>query len=43
MVKGFEATHHTVEGVANFVGAKIYAGIDLSVALLSVGFIVGIR
>ena len=43
MVKGFEATHHTVEGVANFVGTKIYAGIDLSVALLSVGFIVGIR
>ena len=43
MVKGFEATHHTVEGVANFLGTKIYAGIDLSVALLSVGYIVGIR
>ena len=43
MVKGFQATHHTVEGVANFIGTKIYAGIDLSVALLSVGYIVGIR
>ena len=43
MVKGFQATHHAVEGVANFLGTKIYAGIDLSVALLSVGYIVGIR
>ena len=43
MVKGFQATHHTVEGVVNFMGTKIYGGIDLSVALLSVGFIVGIR
>ena len=43
MVKGFQATHHKVEGAANFLGTKIYAGMDLSVALLSVGFIVGIR
>ena len=43
MVKGFKATHHTVEGVVDFMGTKIYGGIDLSVALLSVGFIVGIR
>ena len=43
MVKGFQATHHTVEGVVDFLGTKIYGGIDLSVALLSVGFIVGIR
>ena len=43
MVKGFQATHHTVEGVVDFMGTKIYGGIDLSVALLSVGFIVGIR
>ena len=43
MVKGFKATHHTVEGVFDFMGTKLYGGIDLSVALLSVGFIVGIR
>ncbi len=43
VVKGFQATHHTVEGVVDFIGTKFYAGIDLSVALLSVGFIVGIR
>ena len=43
MVKGFEITHHTVEGAATFVSTRIYAGMDLSIALLSVGFIVGIR
>ena len=43
MVKGFEVTHHTVEGAIEFAATRLYAGIDLSIALLSVGFIVGIR
>ena len=43
VVKGFQATHHTVESAFTFLGTKIYAGMDLSIALLSVGFIVGIR
>ena len=43
MVKGFEITHHTVEGAVSFISTRLYAGMDLSVALLSVGYIVGIR
>ena len=43
MVKGFEITHHTVEGAFSFLSTRLYAGMDLSVALLSVGYIVGIR
>ena len=43
MVKGFEVTHHTVEGAVSFVSTRLYAGMDLSIALLSVGYIVGIR
>ncbi|MAH40733.1 MAG: oligopeptide transporter, OPT family [Verrucomicrobiales bacterium] len=43
MVKGFEVTHHTVEGAVSFMSTRLYAGMDLSVALLSVGYIVGIR
>jgi putative OPT family oligopeptide transporter len=43
MVKGFQVTHHTVEGAFTFLTTRMYAGMDLSVALLSVGFIVGIR
>ena len=43
MVKGFNVTHHTVESSANFLSTKLYAGMDLSIALLSVGYIVGIR
>lgn len=43
MVKGFNVTHHTVENSVNFLGSKLYAGMDLSIALLSVGYIVGIR
>ena len=43
MVKGFQITHHTVEGAFNAISTRIYAGMDLSVALLSVGYIVGIR
>ena len=41
--KGFEATKHSVEAATSFLGTRVYAGMDLSVALLSVGFIVGIR
>lgn len=43
MVKGFEITHHTVEGAVEFMSTRLYAGMDLSIALLSVGYIVGIR
>ena len=43
MVKGFEVTHHTVESAVGFLGTRLYAGMDLSIALLSVGYIVGIR
>jgi len=43
MVKGFEVTHHTVEGAVSFMSTRLYAGMDLSIALLSVGYIVGIR
>ena len=43
MVKGFEVTHHKVEAAWEFLGTRFSAGIDLSVALLSVGYIVGIR
>ncbi|MBT6528299.1 MAG: oligopeptide transporter, OPT family [Euryarchaeota archaeon] len=43
MVKGFEVTHHKVEAAWEFIGTRVYAGMDLSIALLSVGYIVGIR
>jgi len=43
MVKGFEVTHHTVESAVSFMSTRLYAGMDLSIALLSVGYIVGIR
>lgn len=43
MVKGFHVTHHTVESAVGFLGTRFYAGMDLSIALLSVGYIVGIR
>ena len=43
MVKGFKVTHHSAETAFEFMTTRMYAGIDLSVALLSVGFIVGIR
>tara|TARA_B110000444_G_scaffold247208_1_gene269554 strand:- start:6205 stop:8250 length:2046 start_codon:yes stop_codon:yes gene_type:complete len=43
MVKGFHVTQHTVEGAFTFLTTRMYAGMDLSIALLSVGFIVGIR
>ena len=43
IVKGTKAVHHSVEGTVNFLGTKFYGGIDLSIALFSVGYIVGIR
>ena len=43
MVKGFEVTHHKVEAAWEFIGTRVYAGMDLSIALLSVGYIVGVR
>lgn len=43
MVKGFKVTHHKVEAAWDFAGTRLYSGMDLSIALLSVGYIVGIR
>ncbi|MDE0869702.1 MAG: oligopeptide transporter, OPT family [Candidatus Poseidoniaceae archaeon] len=43
MVKGFKVTHDNVESAWEFIGTRLYAGMDLSIALLSVGYIVGIR
>ncbi|MCH1616109.1 MAG: oligopeptide transporter, OPT family, partial [Candidatus Poseidonia sp.] len=43
VVKVTASVHHAVEGAINFLGTRLYAGADLSVALFSVGFIVGLR
>tara|TARA_B100000767_G_scaffold258114_1_gene266544 strand:- start:28 stop:2076 length:2049 start_codon:yes stop_codon:yes gene_type:complete len=43
MVKGFKVTHDKAEVAWEFIGTRFYGGIDLSVALLSVGYIVGVR
>ncbi len=43
VVKGFRIVHSHVEGAVEVVGTRIYMGFDLSLALLSVGFIVGLR
>jgi len=43
MVKGFKVTHSHVEGAVEFMGTRLYAGGELSLALLSVGYIVGLR
>ena len=43
MVKGFKATHSKLEGVGEALGTRFYAGSELSLALLSVGYIVGLR
>jgi len=43
VVKGFRIVHSHVEGAISFAGTRLYTGFDLSLALLSVGFIVGIR
>ncbi len=42
-VKGFRVTHQHVEGGIHFLGTRLYGGAELSLALLSVGFIVGLR
>ncbi len=43
MVKGFKATHAKLEGVGEALGTRFYSGGELSLALLSVGYIVGLR
>ena len=43
MVKGFKATHAKIQGVGETLGTRFYAGGELSLALLSVGYIVGLR
>ena len=43
MVKGFKATHAKLQGVGEALGTRFYAGGELSLALLSVGYIVGLR
>ncbi len=43
MVKGFKATSEKLEGAGAAFGTRFYAGSELSLALLSVGYIVGLR
>ncbi len=43
MVKGFKVVHSEAQSAFEVFKTRMYAGMDLSVALLSVGFIVGIR
>lgn len=43
MVKAFKITHAHVEGAVEAFGTRLYAGGELSLALLSVGYIVGLR
>jgi putative OPT family oligopeptide transporter len=42
-VKGFHITKELVQGATSFFGTRLYAGSELSLALLSVGYIVGLR
>lgn len=42
-VKGFHITKELVQGAWGFFGTRVYAGSELSLALLSVGYIVGLR
>lgn len=42
-VKGFHITKEVVQGATSFFGTRLYAGSELSLALLSVGYIVGLR
>ena len=42
-VKGFEIAEGKVMHGVDFIGARIYGAADLSLALLSVGYIVGLR
>lgn len=43
MVKGFKATAEKLEGAGSAIGTRFYGGSELSLALLSVGYIVGLR
>ena len=43
VVKGFQLTHEKVEGAIEVAGARLYGGAELSLALLAVGYIVGLR
>lgn len=43
MVKGFKATSEKLEAAGSAIGTRFYAGGELSLALLSVGYIVGLR
>lgn len=43
VVKGFHLTEEKVEGAVEILGARLYAGAELSLALLAVGYIVGLR
>ena len=43
MVKGFKITHDKTTTAIEIFKTRIFAGMDLSIALLAVGFIVGIR
>ena len=43
MIKAFKATQYKLEGVSGAFGTRFYSGSELSLALLSVGYIVGLR
>tara|TARA_B100001123_G_scaffold354313_1_gene406733 strand:- start:297 stop:2090 length:1794 start_codon:yes stop_codon:yes gene_type:complete len=43
VVEGMKITKKGVHSVAEFMGTKFYAGSEMSLALLSVGYIVGLR
>lgn len=43
VVEGLKVTKKGVHYVADFLGTKFYAGSEMSLALLSVGYIVGLR
>ncbi len=43
VVEGFKVTKKGVHSVFEFMGTKFYAGSEMSLALLSVGYIVGLR
>ncbi|RAH13626.1 MAG: oligopeptide transporter, OPT family [Methanobacteriota archaeon] len=43
VVEGLKVTKKGVHVVADFLGTKFYAGSEMSLALLSVGYIVGLR
>ena len=43
MAKGFVIIHHSVEKAVSVIGTRVYMGAELSVALVAVGYIVGLR